>query len=187
MVKFELKGKTHNFFHIPKTGGTSLIEGVIWNNFKYFHMFELFPEYTLGPNHLSYREYEEVGAVLPDDINITIVREPIARVISFYKNFVVKDTRDHDSFTEWFSYMKETYPYLIRSQKQILTGGKYLIFNFDRIHEIEEYLGQKLPFKNVINYDVQVTNDEVDHLKEYYQEDFEMLEHINYAPLFHEL
>ena len=78
MVKFELKGKTHNFFHIPKTGGTSLIEGVIWNNFKYFHMFELFPEYTLGPNHLSYREYEEVGAVLPDDINITIVREPIA-------------------------------------------------------------------------------------------------------------
>lgn len=176
MVKFYYKDTPHNFFHIPKTGGTSISYGLqenfttelFWKNYK--------EQYRLGSQHLSYNHYKKYVDV--NDMNFAVVRDPVARINSLYKNFLVKDTTKHNSFTQWFSRIEKDDPHILCSQIDILKDGTYDLYHFDSLYLLEDYLQIKLPVKNKINLETNITVEEKEFIKYHYREDYKLLEYI---------
>mgnify|MGYP003971708307 FL=1 len=177
MVKFKYKTKIHNFFHLPKTGGTS-ISFFIQDKFEYDLVWKLYEkEFPLGSQHLDYNHYS--NHVSSNDLNFTVVRNPVDRIVSLYKNFIAKDTNNYNSFTDWFNITARTTPHILKSQSSILKGGTFKFFNFDNMSLLENYFDAELPKYNVIDLVVQMDDNEVDFIKKYYLEDFQLLEYIN--------
>src|SRR6056300_1645838 len=148
MIKFTYQGKQHNFFHIPKTAGTSVFY-LLEENFKTELVWQSYiKQYKLGSQHLSYEQYKP--HILPSDINFTILRNPVDRIVSLYKNFIVNDIKDYESFLDWYLITKKINPHILKSQRELLKGGDFLIFHFDNLCLLEDYLNLKLPRYNVI-------------------------------------
>ena len=82
-----LINKEIGFIHIPKTGGKSMIEFFKKNNLSY--------KYSL---HQPLDKLWNIG--YKDCFNITIVRHPYSRVLSFYNffEFVRNETLDFDDY-----------------------------------------------------------------------------------------
>lgn len=179
MIKFHYKNQIHNFFHIPKTAGTS-ISFLIQDNFKHELIWEIYEkDYNLGSQHLSYSFFKK--HVSPGDINFAVVRSPVDRIVSLYKNFAAKGY-EYKSFLDWFWHIKKHSPHILKSQYNLLKGGKYIFYNFDSLYLLENYLELKLPRYNVIELPLKIEKKEIKFIKRYYQEDFQLLEYISSSP-----
>lgn len=175
MIKFYNNDIVYNFFHIPKTAGTS-VSSAIKENFDYEFMWKKYkPDYPTGAQHLSYEFYKDY--VQPTDINFAVVRNPVDRISSLYNNFIINDTRHYNSFTEWFDIMSNTYPHILESQQTIIGTGDIRLFNYTELHWLEIFLGVKLPKLNVLRKAALLTSNEVRFLKNHYQEDYQLLEY----------
>lgn len=183
MIKFNHNNKVYNFFHIPKTAGTS-ISNVIKNKFEYEFIWKRYKQdYDIGFQHLSYKTFEE--HVDPNDINFAVVRQPVDRIVSLYKNFIVKDK--YQSFTDWYESITVSAPHILKSQKEILSGGKFILFKFNNLKPLEKELNVTLPMLNVIEKNITITKHEVDLILERYSEDLEVLARINHERQFYVL
>jgi hypothetical protein len=183
MIKFNHNNKVYNFFHIPKTAGTS-ISNVIKNNFEYEFIWKKYKQdYSIGFQHLSYKTFEK--HVDSDDINFAVIRHPVDRIVSLYKNFIVKDK--YQSFTDWYESITVSAPHILKSQKEILEGGKFILYKFDNLKPLEKELNVTLPMLNVIEDITKIDQHEVDLILSRYSEDFEVLERINHVQQFYEL
>ena len=175
MVKFYNNNKVYNFFHIPKTAGTSISTAIkqnyeyefIWKNYKI--------KYPIGAQHLGYNFYKQY--VHLDDINFAVVRNPVDRISSLYNNFVIKDTKQYSSFTEWFDIISNIYPHILKSQKSIIGNSNIQLFDYTKLHWLEIFLEVKLPKLNVLKSSSFLTSNAVEFLKNYYKEDYQLLEY----------
>ena len=175
MVRFYNNNKIYNFFHIPKTAGTS-ISGAIKENFKYEFIWKnCKSNYPIGSQHLGYDFYKQY--VNLDDINFAVVRNPVDRISSLYNNFIVKDTTQYSSFTEWFNVIINLYPHILESQRSIIGTGNIQLFDYNNLHRLEVFLGVKLPKLNVLAKISSLTSNEVEFIKNYYKEDYQLLEY----------
>lgn len=179
MIKFKYKNKIHNFFHIPKTAGTS-ISFLVQDHFECELIWELYQkDYRMGSQHLSYSFFKK--HVDPTDLNFAVVRSPVDRIVSLYKNFEAKG-HQYKSFLDWFWQIKKDSPHILKSQYNMLKGGKYIFYNFDSLDRLENYLELKLPRHNVIELPLTIEKREIKFIKRYYEEDFQLLEYINSSP-----
>ena len=175
MVRFHNNNKVYNFFHIPKTAGTS-ISNAIKENFEYEFIWKNYKtNYPIGAQHLGYDLYKHYVHI--DDINFAVVRNPVDRISSLYNNFITKDTTRYSSFTEWFSVIMNRYPHILESQKNIISDGNIKLFDYNNLHRLETFIGVQLPKLNVLAKISSLTNNEIAFIKNYYKEDYQLMEY----------
>lgn len=180
MVKFKYNGQVYNFFHLPKTAGTS-ISFAIQEKYEYNLVWQMYEnKFPLGSQHLDFAHYN--AHVDPSDINFTVVRDPVKRIVSLYKNFVAKDKVKYRSFTDWFNQTLKSAPHILKSQTAMLKGGTFRFFQFDNLQPLEEYFDIHLLRYNEIECKTYVTDNELKFINQKYSEDFQLLEYTSSLP-----
>lgn len=185
------------FIHIPKTGGSSIESFLESHNKKISLNCEdgsISVNYH-SPQHMTFREIENLGLDLPGLNFFTILRDPVQRTISEY--FYIKKYSlpvgdsfdDFDGFLDLFlnrincelfdNHNLSTYDFLIDNNGNI--NNNIIKFDFFDIPSIEKFLRLKglSNFKKLQTDkgDFEPSKEQIQRIKEYYYLDYK---HFNF-------
>lgn len=164
------------FIHIPKTGGTSIINflnHVGHNDWKR----------TWPMGHDPYFYMEKVNLIDDNVFTFTVVRNPYTRAYSYYKHYNLQNA-ENISFYDFLHQVRikrntPNTPMTIYNQSFYTFGNRPLskVYKFEKFNELEEDLEVELPKIRVGDYDKEeminsYTYDIIKLVKHIYLEDF---------------
>jgi hypothetical protein len=146
------------FIHIPKTGGTSILNKLFANgldNWKRVMPFNHDPLFMLERNNL----------ITEQTFKFSVARNPYTRTFSYYKHFCVKNNLNI-SANEFLFFLKRknnffpNTPFVIYPQSFFIydQNGEYVlnkIYKQEKFYEIEEDLQIKFDHINKGNYEIE--------------------------------
>lgn len=187
------------FIHIPKTGGTSVEKFLTDNNNQISFFTSTGSVFINGhtPQHITFREIQNLGIDKDEFLFFTIIRNPVERVISEYKWLC--DTNWHtrnktkigedwnfDIFLEHFlnydnssifdNHNLSNFDYIVNLKGEI--DNRIQLVNFFDIEKIEKIVGYS-GLKNYREYKgnshpIELNSNHIDKIKRFYSDDYKI-------------
>lgn len=180
ILKFQHNDQPHNFIWAPKCSGTN-----VWRHLK--HKAEnLGDRYNTFQNitHWPFSFFEEKGLVNSQEINFTIIRDPIDRLQSYYKTALKEAPVDlrGKSLEEIIEIGDTIRPVQAMPHADRLPENCSL-YHIDHLEELSHYLGINLT-ATCHNKSDQLThqfNDkDLEFIHKYYKKDFDLIKQEKY-------
>lgn len=178
ILRFKYHDTQHNFIWAPKCSGTNL-----WKHLrKNYGAINLGDKYNTYKNitHYPFSFFEERNEVNVNEVNFTIIRDPLDRLQSFYKTALKEsyfDLRNHtiDQIIE----IGENHRYY-----QVMPHADRLpkdcsLYHIDNLQDLEQYLNLKITSTQHNKSDQpqhQFSEREIDFIYKYYKKDFDLIE-----------